>query len=115
MIDVSKEKLLTIREVPRRLPPRPTGRRVHISAVYRWLGRGLGGVRLEWTKLGNTRYTSEEALQRFADKLAQSDHAAWVSQPLTPRKRQKQADQAARDVDSILAARKKARPDGADQ
>lgn len=70
MIDVFNEHLVPIRDVPRLLPPQRTGRPVHLSAVYRWIGRGLRGVRLEAVKVGGSTYTSAEALQRFADQLS---------------------------------------------
>ena len=76
VIDVTKETLIPLREVPRRLPIRVNGKRLHISAVYRWVTRGIGGVRLETTKIGGTTYCSEEALQRFADRQANPSQTA---------------------------------------
>lgn len=107
MIDINSEHLLAIREVPARLPARPTRRRVHISAVYRWMSRGVAGVRLEWTKVGTTRYTSAEALQRFANELAHAGQREWQREPPPPKTRQKQVEKAAHDVDSILRGRNK--------
>lgn len=102
MIDLSTEHLIPIRNVPHRLPPRPTGRRVHISAVYRWIQRGVRGVQLETIRIGGTSYTSIEALQRFADR--QSQPAA--TEPVTPtavvRRRQREIEAAARQVEEIL-------------
>lgn len=70
IIDLNHETLLSVAEVPRRLPSRPGGRRVHISAVYRWIRRGVRGVRLEAIRVGGTMYTSVEALERFAQRLS---------------------------------------------
>lgn len=67
MIDLERETLLPLREVPKRLPPRPNSKRLHISAVYRWVQRGVRGVVLETVRVGGTTYTSVEALQRFAE------------------------------------------------
>ena len=75
MIDVTGENLIPIRDVPGLLPPRPTGRRVHLSVVYRWIGRGIRGVRLEAIRIGGTTYTSAEALQAFAQHLSQADRS----------------------------------------
>lgn len=72
MINISTEHLIPIRDVPRHLPPRPTGRRVHISAVYRWIQRGVHGNRLESIKIGGMVYTSFEALMRFTTVKEQS-------------------------------------------
>lgn len=69
MIDVTRESLVPVRDVPRCLPPRCKGNRVHISAVYRWMQKGVRGVVLDSCRIGGTTYTSREALQRFADQL----------------------------------------------
>ena len=69
MIDIEREHLIAIRDVPRHLPPKGNGRRLHISAVYRWMSRGVRGVVLESVRIGGTAYTTREALQRFADRL----------------------------------------------
>lgn len=39
---------------------------VSVSTVYRWHYRGVRGVRLETYVVGAVRYTSAEALERFA-------------------------------------------------
>ena len=101
MIDISQETLIPIRDVPRRLPPRPNGKRVHISAVYRWIGRGIRGRVLESIKIGGSTYTSIEALQRFADRL----HSAPVAGTPTI-SRQKAIEKAQREVDEILGLSK---------
>jgi uncharacterized protein DUF1580 len=62
------EHLLTLAEAAKYLPPVRRGRRIHVSTLYRWISRGVGGVCLESTKLGGTVFTSKEALQRFADR-----------------------------------------------
>lgn len=104
MIDLSTEKLIPVREVPKLLPPRPTGKRVHVSAVYRWIQRGVRGVRLETITIGGTTYTSTEALQRFADQ--RSNSIADSSPPSVPTTaaRQKQIDRAAKQVEEILGS-----------
>jgi hypothetical protein len=102
MIDIATEHLLALREVPGRLPPRPTGRRVHISAVYRWIQRGVRGTYLEAVRIGGTPYTSLEALQRFADHLSSSPRRPLIQQGATTKTRQKQIDEATRTVEAML-------------
>ena len=68
MIDISAETLSPLSEAPKHLPPRPNGKRVHISACYRWISRGVRGVHLESIKIGGSTYTSKEALQRIAER-----------------------------------------------
>ena len=71
MIDLTKEKLIRLSEIPKLLPIRANGKRVHVSAVYRWVSRGVGGAKLDVVKIGGCTYTSTEAVQRFADRLSE--------------------------------------------
>lgn len=93
MIDVTQESLMLLRDVPRHLPVRPNGKRLHISAVYRWTMRGVKGVRLETMKLGGSTYTSREALQRFSERLSISPEVRTLERP-TSRARQRQLESA---------------------
>lgn len=69
MIDYNKEELIPLTQAPEHLPWGRQGRPVHVSTVWRWVYRGVGGVKLESIKIGGTRYTSREALRRFLDQL----------------------------------------------
>ncbi len=101
MIDIANDSLILIRDVPRLLPPRPNGKRVHISACYRWLSRGVKGVVLESVKIGGSTYTSQEALQRFVEEVSSAcDHRGV--QPHTPARRQKEIDDASRRLANAL-------------
>lgn len=70
-VDLCKEQLLALRDVPDLLPRR-RGKKVNISTVYRWVQNGVRGKTLESMLLGGIRYTSIEAIQRFlsTDTLA---------------------------------------------
>ncbi len=81
MIDLERETLIPLRDVPKRLPPRPNGRRLHISAVYRWVQRGVRAVVLETVRVGGTTYTSVEALQRFAEAQTRAPTGAVTAKP----------------------------------
>ena len=106
MIDIDHENLIPIRDVPCRLPPRKSGRRVHISAVYRWIKHGVrGGIRLEAVKIGGSAYTSKEALQRFIEQLSESMTSPAPSARAAS-SRQKQIDAATRRVTAIIEGRK---------
>lgn len=93
MIDTGVENLIPLRDVPRCLPPRPNGKRLHISAVYRWTLRGVRGVRLETVKIGGTTYTSREAIQRFSERLAGPESSPQLVNPVS-RGRQRRIEQA---------------------
>lgn len=101
MIDLRVEELLPLREVPRRLPIRPSGKKLHVSAVYRWASRGVRGVRLETTRVGGTTYTSAEALQRFSDALNGRSVSATVA-PEPTRARERQVQAATKRLDELL-------------
>ena len=107
MIDVSREELIPIRLVPRRLPPRPSGRPVHVSAVYRWVQRGVRGVRLDAIRIGGTTYTSQEALQRFGT----TSDAPTSAPPAATVARAGQIERAARRLDEMLGKSKAMSPD----
>lgn len=100
MIELCKENLIPIREVPRHLPRRPDGKRVHISACYRWISRGVRGVRLEAIRIGGTMYTSVEALERFGLRLNNGSCERRLQPESSTRKRQ--VNQASLRLRSLL-------------
>lgn len=58
------EELVNIKELPNILAPR-NGKKVHLSAIYRWVRTGLSGVKLDSVIIANERFTTKEALNRF--------------------------------------------------
>jgi hypothetical protein len=102
VIDIKSEQLVSLREVPKLLPARGNGRRIHVSAIYRWVQRGVRGTRLEVIRVGGTTYTSREALQRFASPTAPFSQAGTDMAS----SRQKQIDRAVEQLDELLYARK---------
>ena len=104
MIDLSSETLIPIRDVPKCLPKRSNSKRIHISAIYRWIQSGVRGVRLESIKVGGSTYTSREAIQRFSGQLSRiCEHG--MSRSSRSRRRQRQIEQATRQVEAILENR----------
>jgi hypothetical protein len=73
MIDVQTESVFPLSEVPSKLPRMRSGKKIHIATIHRWVGRGLRGIKLEVVRIGATRCTSMEALQRFFNALSQAD------------------------------------------
>jgi uncharacterized protein DUF1580 len=74
-IDIFAEQVLTIAEASKVLARARAGRKPHRSTLYRWMQRGIGGVRLEFALLGGTRVTSKEAVQRFVDRRSDGPRA----------------------------------------
>ncbi len=65
MIDFNSERCLTLVEAAKLIPGRQDQKGLHVSAIYRWVARGVNGVRLETIRIGGRMHTSREALQRF--------------------------------------------------
>ena len=102
MIDIEREHLVALHDVPKLLPARANGKRIHISAVYRWVQRGVRGVHLEIVRVGGTSYTSREALQRFATPPT----TAFPQPAQLTMTRQRQIESANRRVQELLHPRK---------
>ena len=79
-INVLTEQTLTLPQAAKLLPRLRADRKVHVSTLYRWIKRGVRGVRLEAAKIGRTCVTSREAIQRFVDRIT----AAPTAVPVTP-------------------------------
>jgi hypothetical protein len=58
-----------------------TGRRPSMKNVYRWVDKGLGGVKLEAHKIGGRWYTGRQAIDAF---LEATDKVARRPQPPVP-------------------------------
>jgi hypothetical protein len=59
------ESPVRLSDLPRLLPPLPSGARTSAASIYRWTTRGLGGVRLRRFKHGGGWATTAEELLRF--------------------------------------------------
>lgn len=88
MNDLLCERLVSLSDACRLLPGRP-----HVSTIWRWVSRGVGGVRLETISSGGRRFTSREALRRFV--TATTAAANGLAPPTrTPRRRRRDGAQA---------------------
>ena len=72
MIDLQRETVVTLPEACRKLPT-IDGRKMHVSTLWRWARKGVRGIHLEHIYLGRRLCTSEEALTRFVNALAETD------------------------------------------
>ncbi len=64
MIDINEEKPFNFSTINKRHPIHPS-----VPTLWRWALRGLQGVQLETVKIGGRRYTTFEAIDRFASRL----------------------------------------------
>lgn len=104
MIDINAEELISLKDVCQLLPRRRRGRKPSFSTVWRWALHGVRGVKLETLRVGSTLCTSREALQRFFDRLSESDGAAPPQQQptyRTPAQRQRAVEQAERELEKM--------------
>ena len=70
-IDILNEDLILVRDLPGYLPKQPSGKKLHLSACYRWMKPGLQGVRLETVFIAGSRYTSKQAVNRFWHRVTE--------------------------------------------
>jgi hypothetical protein len=78
MIDFQSENIITFSQAADELPRRRRGRKTHVSTLFRWSTIGCRGVVLETLKMGGTRCTSREALQRFFERLSNTRQGVSV-------------------------------------
>jgi len=95
VIDLHTSSVVALRDLPDLLPRR-RGRKVHLSTIYRWADRGVGGIRLETTRIGGVLYTSHEALAEFTRLLSKDTAGDGLR---GSRERLKQRDEAKRRLD----------------
>jgi hypothetical protein len=73
MIDPNVEQPITLREAAKLPALRRNGRGPHLSAIYRWVNRGVRGKRLETIVIGGSRCTTLEAVGRWINALTNGD------------------------------------------
>ena len=101
-IDVFTEKVVTLKQATRLLPRSTRDNHLHVSTLYRWAIGGVRSkdgmnVRLETVKIGGIAYTSQEALQRFFDRLS-GDTAVITPPTITSRQRLRQIQRAEEEL-----------------
>lgn len=69
----SDHRFVTINQACRRCISGWTGRPVSRVTVWRWIRRGVRGVKLEATRVGGSVLISNTALNRFIERLNSSD------------------------------------------
>ncbi len=84
-IDINQETLYTLTEATKHLP-NLNGRKVSANAMWRWCAKGIQGVHLDHVRIGRRICTSVEALNRFANALAEQakEHLATPPEAIAP-------------------------------
>ena len=92
MIDIQTETVVPIAEAPRHIPGRPS-----LATVWRWVLSGTRAGKLDSVLIGGRRFTSVEAIQRFAEQSTAA--ADGVTAPVrTPRRRERAIAAAEREL-----------------
>lgn len=97
MIDTATENIIPIPEVPAHVPSRP-----HIATVWRWMQRGVRGVKLETILIGGKRFTSAEAIQRFIEDSTAAADGRPVPKAKRTRDRQRAIERAERELNAAI-------------
>jgi hypothetical protein len=87
-MSISLNEFLPLADIAKQLPNRP-----HLATLYRWVTRGIRGVKLRSYKVGRTRCTTHADLLQFMSaaandvgELPQADR-----EPISPRLLEAQA------------------------
>lgn len=67
--DMTRESPLSLTDAADLLPRKPSGKKMSIRTIERWIRFGHRGVLLEGNQVGRTLTTSRESLQRFSERL----------------------------------------------
>lgn len=100
MINTESESLLSLTEAARACPA-VDGKKPHCSTLWRWMQKGVRGVRLEHVKIGRRIVTTRPALEVFFKDLAAAPLPA--SSPLPTSTRVRTPKQRQRDIAAARA------------
>lgn len=84
-IDLLSEHVISLADAARLLPRRRSGKKPHVSCLYRWTKTGCKGVILESIQVGGTRCTSKEGLARFFAALTDAKRPGIQQSPASGR------------------------------
>jgi hypothetical protein len=90
--------LIPIRDLPAALPRGSRGKKIHKSTIYRWILRGVRGVRLRTTSIGGMTFVSPEDLAEFIRLLSSRASQAELPSVVSAAVRRRQ-EAAARFLD----------------
>lgn len=86
---LNRRSLVPLTEVPKVLARcglrSKTGKRLHISTVYRWTTRDIRGHQLSTVKVGRTRCTSTDDVIRFIRAINESNASVPQAKPRSTR------------------------------
>ncbi|HWA99290.1 MAG TPA: DUF1580 domain-containing protein [Pirellulales bacterium] len=96
---IDPDSLIPLADLPALIPQRD-GRKVHVASTYRWVKRGIGGIRLRAVQVGGRRCTTKEWLSEFFAALSERSGLEQAPPPRSPARRDREHARA----DAALAA-----------
>lgn len=66
------DRLMHITEVPKLLPRRKDGTRVHIQTIYRWISQGRNGVKLRRVTVAGRVFTTPEWVEDYLLEVSEA-------------------------------------------
>ena len=63
--DLLTEDLIPLNKIRNYLPKRDPPKRPSLNTIWRWINRGLGGVKLDTVEIGSKTFTTKQAVARF--------------------------------------------------
>jgi hypothetical protein len=99
------EQLIPLSQVPKLsfIPKRKNGKRIHVSTIFRWAQRGIGGIQLQTWQVGGTKCTTIDALDHFFACGKTASAISGTPSTLTSLKRSKQINAACSQLDHLLS------------
>ena len=94
MIDVSCEKLIRLEDVRDYIPSGRRGKKLSKAVMYRWALKGVTGILLETVKVGGSRFTTVEAIERFISAQNGGPSLPENTLPASPTQRKRAAERA---------------------
>ena len=88
-LDLENDDVLSLSQAAAKLPRLRSGRKVHVSTLFRWTQHGTGGRKLQTWKLGGRRVTTLRALEAFIEPV--SSDSEKPARQASPRREQQLA------------------------
>lgn len=79
-MDIESNELLSLAQAAKACPA-VDGKRPHASTIWRWMRKGIGGVRLEHVRIGRRVVTTRPALDDFFRATAAASNPAPMPKP----------------------------------
>jgi hypothetical protein len=110
VIDLITERPIRFAEAAGLVPSRHPGKKLSTMTVWRWATEGVQGIKLESIYIGGSRYTSAEALNRFAAATTAARQGTAPAPAPTPKQRRRKQDAVEAELDAAGIGATAARP-----